>query len=620
MIAPMKRVYIALQDKDRLAVLDALRKLGIVHLEPLEGSGETYEELIAAQKTVITALASIEEFVTKKLQQEQPSEPQNCALEIVTLAEAIKNDEEAVAALTKEIESIYEWGDFDPDLLNYLKGEGVALALYVLPKKKLSELDSSLEYIVIREDKGKVYLACVSKPQTNSETSLIHPEAVPCKLPSKRLSVLIAERTELQNSILQKKHALKAYAKYFRALKSYSNMLEKRINFEAVFSGMNSDTGIAWMAGWVPEKETEKFVAFAKQEHIAYVLDEPQAEELPPTKLENNAVVNMIRPVFDFIGSVPNYREYDISGLFLFFFTIFFAMIFGDGGYGSLLFLYSLYSIVTLVIKKKPVPDILKLISVLSGATIVWGFLSGSWFGINYEKLPPLLQSTVVSWIHPHNPQAEENIKVFCFIIGVIQLSIAHLKNILRDFPSPKFIGQLGQLGMLEGMFFVVLNLIVNPSRFPIPSWVLPAIGIGFLLSFLFSSFDDTKGNFIKGLLSGLMVQLQSIISVFLGVVNIFGDIISYIRLWAVGLAGLAMSQTVNALAGPVLGSLIKFLVAVVILFMGHGINIILSVLSVLVHGIRLNMLEFSSHLGMEWSGYGYSPFSEATAEKDVRI
>lgn len=616
----MKRVYIALQDKDRLAVLDALRKLGIVHLEPLEGSGDTYEQLVAAQKTVVTALASIEEFVTKKLQQEQPAKPHSCAEEIVNLAEAIKNDEEASAVLTKEIESIYEWGDFDPELLQYLKQEGVALALYVLPKKKLSELESSLEYIVIREDKGKVYLACVSKPHDDAVPASIHPEAIACKLPSKRLSALIRERTELQKSILQKRQALKSYAVYYKALKSYASMLEKRISFEAVFSGMNSDTGIAWMAGWIPQKETEKFTAFAKQEHLAYVLDEPQDDELPPTKLENNAVVNMIRPVFDFIGSVPNYREYDISGLFLFFFTIFFAMIFGDGGYGSLLFLYSLYSIFSLVIKKKHVPDILKLVAVLSGATIVWGFLSGSWFGINYEKLPAFLQSTVVSWIHPHNPQAEENIKVFCFIIGVIQLTIAHLKNIVRDFPSPKFIGQLGQLGMLEGMFFVVLNLIVNPQRFPIPSWVLPAIGIGFLLSFLFSSYDDSKGNFIKALAAGLMVQLQSIISVFLGVVNIFGDIISYIRLWAVGLAGLAMSQTVNALAGPVLGSLIKFLVAVVILFMGHGINIILSVLSVLVHGIRLNMLEFSSHLGMEWSGYGYSPFSEATAEKDVHI
>ena len=327
-----------------------------------------------------------------------------------------------------------------------------------------------------------------------------------------------------------------------------------------------------------------------------------------------------MRPVFDFIGSVPNYREYDISGLFLFFFVIFFAMIFGDGGYGSLLFLYSLYSIISLVIKKKPIPDILKLVTVLSGATIVWGFLSGSWFGISYEKLPQFLQGTVLPMIRPDNPQANENIKLLCFIIGLTQLSIAHIKNIFRDFPSPKFLGQVGQLGMLGGLFFLVLNLIVNTERYPIPSWALPLIGGGFALSFLFSSYDSSKSNFIKGLIAGIIEQLKNIISVFLGVVGVFGDIISYIRLWAVGLAGLAMSQTVNALAGPVLGSFIKFLVAVVILFMGHGINIILSVLSVLVHGIRLNMLEFSSHLGMEWSGYGYAPFSEANAEKDLHI
>ena len=99
------------------------------------------------------------------------------------------------------------------------------------------------------------------------------------------------------------------------------------------------------------------------------------------------------------------------------------------------------------------------------------------------------------------------------------------------------------------------------------------------------------------------------------GVVNVFSDIVSYIRLWAVGLAGGAISATVNDMAGPMLGGAIIFL-GVLLLVFGHGLNMILNVLSVIVHGVRLNTLEFSSHLGMSWSGFAYEPFCEGADNK----
>ena len=107
------------------------------------------------------------------------------------------------------------------------------------------------------------------------------------------------------------------------------------------------------------------------------------------------------------------------------------------------------------------------------------------------------------------------------------------------------------------------------------------------------------------------MASVKGIIPVILGVVNVFSDIVSYIRLWAVGLAGAAISQTVNTMAGPILGHAILFAIGVILLVFGHGLNMVLNLLSVLVHGVRLNTLEFSSHLGMSWSGIKYNPFSE---------
>jgi V/A-type H+-transporting ATPase subunit I len=137
---------------------------------------------------------------------------------------------------------------------------------------------------------------------------------------------------------------------------------------------------------------------------------------------------------------------------------------------------------------------------------------------------------------------------------------------------------------------------------------VLGVVGVGFALSFIFSNYEGSLG-------ASILESCKNIVSVLLGVVNVFSDIVSYIRLWAVGLAGGAISATVNDMAGPMLGGAIIFL-GVLLLVFGHGLNMILNVLSVIVHGVRLNTLEFSSHLGMSWSGFAYEPFCEGADNK----
>jgi len=108
------------------------------------------------------------------------------------------------------------------------------------------------------------------------------------------------------------------------------------------------------------------------------------------------------------------------------------------------------------------------------------------------------------------------------------------------------------------------------------------------------------------------VTSLKNCISKILGVVSVFGDIMSYIRLWAVGLAGAAIAGTVNQMAGPMLSRLVLLIFGILLMTFGHGLNMILNALSVLVHGVRLNTLEFSSHIGLTWVGTPYKPFSDA--------
>ena len=280
------------------------------------------------------------------------------------------------------------------------------------------------------------------------------------------------------------------------------------------------------------------------------------------------------------------------------------------------------------LIKKKPIQPAFLLIGLLGLSTVVWGTLTCTWCGLPAAQLPQWLQSLsipVISnvyedklWTLPWTPEGvglttAQNLQIFCFSLALVQLSIAHIKEAIRNRGSLKILGDIGSILQLVGIFYVVLSLVVNPQVFsfslmlagiPIGTIAITLIGVGFVMSFVFANY---AGSIIKSILESLV----NIVSVLLGVVNVFSDIVSYIRLWAVGLAGAAISATVNELAGPLFGNFLFMILAIVLLVFGHGLNMILNVLSVIVHGIRLNTLEFSSHLDMSWSGHKFKPFEE---------
>ena len=358
------------------------------------------------------------------------------------------------------------------------------------------------------------------------------------------------------------------------------------------------------------------------------LIEDPTVEDNVPTKLKNNKFVSLIYPLTDFLGTVPGYFEYDISGWFLAFILIFFGIIFGDGGYGLIVLGAAAMLIGKSLLSKKKIPPAFLLVGLFGLSTVLWGTLTCTWFGISAESLPRWLQSLSVPVIS--NVYAEkiwypfwsdgtvglttaQNLQIFCFSLALIQLTVAHIMGALRNRKSVKILGDIGSILQLLGMYYIVLSLVVNSKVFsfglkisgiPVGTVAILCIASGFILSFIFSNYE---GSVIKSILT----SLTNIVSVLLGVVNVFSDIVSYIRLWAVGLAGSAISATVNELAGPLLGHFMFMILAIALLVFGHGLNMILNVLSVIVHGIRLNTLEFSSHLDMSWSGHKFKPFEE---------
>ena len=441
--------------------------------------------------------------------------------------------------------------------------------------------------------------------------------------------------TALGDRLSEIESKIASFGGCLNGMKDAIKALAKEIEFETYETGMEDETlseqsnvTVAYFTGYIEAEKLDRLKEAAKENAWGLTAEDPTEDDDVPTKLKNNRFVSLIYPLTDFLGTVPGYFEYDISGWFLAFILVFFGIIFGDGGYGLLVCAVAAIPIAKALISKKSVSPVFLLVGLFGLSTVLWGTLTCTWFGLSPDQLPEWLQNLSVPfisnvyadkiwspfWMEPGvGLTTAQNLQIFCFSLALIQLSVAHVKGIARNRKSLKMLGDLGAILQLIGIYYVVLSLVVNAEVFsfglvlggiPLGTTAIALVGVGFVMSFVFSNYE---GSVVKSILTSLV----NIVSVLLGVVNVFSDIVSYIRLWAVGLAGAAISATVNELAGPLFGNFMFMILAIVLLVFGHGLNMILNILSVIVHGIRLNTLEFSSHLDMSWSGHKFKPFEE---------
>lgn len=633
MIVPMKKISLITFCDKKEETLKKLRKLGIVHIEISEGYGEKLEQY----KEQITLLERALFSIGKTQNVEQRVEDTQKILEIANEIDSLTKERSSClsesAALSSELERLKNWGDIDPEAISDLQSSGVSVAFYEMPKAEYTALPDSLKTVKLYANKATVRFL-LRKDGDEAEANLNDYQLA---LPGMSTAEIKHKISELKNRVEIIDTQISSYACYFESMKNAIKALEKDVEFETYATGMESQVlsdsetnavSVAFFKGYIEEEKLDKLKESSRENSWGLFIEDPTEEDNVPTKLKNNKFVSLIYPLTDFLGTVPGYFEYDISGWFLAFILIFFGIIFGDGGYGLLICAIAAIPIIKSLISKKPVSSMFLLVGLFGLSTILWGTLTCTWFGLSPEQLPQWLKALSVPvisnvyadklWSLPWTSAGvglttAQNLQIFCFSLALIQLTVAHIKGAVRNRKSLKILGDIGSILQLTGIYYVVLSLVVNAEVFsfglvvggiPVGTVAIVLIGLGFVMSFVFSNYE---GSVIKSILS----SLTNIVSVLLGVVNVFSDIVSYIRLWAVGLAGAAISATVNELAGPLLGNFMFMILAIVLLVFGHGLNMVLNILSVIVHGIRLNTLEFSSHLDMSWSGHKFKPFEE---------
>ncbi|MBN2120267.1 MAG: hypothetical protein JW734_04350 [Candidatus Omnitrophica bacterium] len=590
MIVKMQKLTILVSTKHREEGLKILRKLGVVHvkhLEPLVSKDITsLEEKSVSLSQALSIIGN-----------ENNPKAANPKEDVLSLAEEIiglqKNKTRLFSAIQdceNKLDWFSLWGKVSLSSLRQLEDSGIFVKLYICSKKALKNLPKDKFIQILRRDKTGVYLALVS---FSKEERLDLEEVMFPDTGARSLEELVADNKNSLRIIEARIKELGAYRKEFLA---YKKSLAKEIEFTKVRQGMAKEEGFSYLEGFCPKEAFFEFQKTAFDHGWGYVAEEPDDPQEVPTLIKNPNWLKIINPVFKFMGTLPGYNEFDISLWFLLFFSLFFAMLIGDAGYGFLFLFMSMLA--RKKFKNLPGQPFI-LIYVLSIATIFWGAVTGTWFG--YEKIArlPFFSFLVINQINSFVDTNQIFMMYLCFLIGVVHLSIAHALIAVKMINSPKAVAQLGWVGILWGLFFIAGKLVLNK---PLPGYT-PALFILGVLAVVF--FSNPQKNILKGI-------LVSLADLPLKIISSFSDVVSYIRLFAVGTATVVVAKSFNdlALANGV-NSLIGGLIAALILFFGHTLNILLGLMSVIVHGVRLNMLEFSGHLNMQWSGRPYEPFRE---------
>ena len=603
MIVPMKQITLLCLEDDKAKTLQTLQELGVLHLhhlQPPEGRGDIEglrRELETTQNAIrlLDRLAEENESASKQAAK-SPDAPTQIVDRVRRLLEQKKTLEERRESLTVEKTRLEPFGDFEAQAIHDLADDGVFVKLYQIPGRDLPEVPEDALLVTLHTDaQGRAAALFNTRP-----TSI---DAREFALPDRSLSELKTELVETNQALQEVSDGLINLVPSLDDLRHYQGDLEDQIAFSEAKAGMQSATKIAYLQGFCPVPQLDRLTDAAQSNGWGLVINEPDPDLRVPTLIENPGWVRPIKSVFGMLGILPGYNEVDISALFLLFLSIFFAILVGDAGYG-LVFLG-----LTAFLRaknRKAAPEPFRLLTIFSGATIIWGVLTGNYFGINPSFLPAPLAALRLDWLSPEaigQDAADANFMTMTFLIGAIHLTIAHAWNFVRTLNSTRALAQVGWICLTWTMFFLARTMVLSV---PFPSWVTWLFVVGLTLIVLFM----TPVRELKKEWTGHVMLALDVISNFV-------DVVSYVRLFAVGSASLAVAVAFNQMAvGNGVNSLLSGLIAAVILFFGHALNILLCAMGVLVHGVRLNTLEFSGHVGMQWAGFKYSPFTRRALPK----
>jgi len=601
MIIPMKKYSFLVYHKEYLNFLKDLRKVGVLHVIEKE-SGELEDENQRKQYDLIKQYKKAIKFLISRKEEDKSktsttTDSLKILKEIQNIQSEIEINTQNLASLKKEISLIRPWGNFSFENIERLEEHGYHIRFFICPVKKFNykwKINYNIEEI--NHLSGQTYFILVQEGDEKIEL-----DAEEIKLPENSLDVLLKKQKEIEKIILKSGEIFDLYAeKYIPLLVSGKEKIQEEFNFDNVVinTEKQAEEKLMLLEGWVPEDKEEEINLFLDNSEIYYITSDATNEDKIPVKLRNNKFSKLFEPISE-LYSLPDYKELDLTPFFAPFFMMFFGFCLGDAGYG-LLFL-TVASVVKLRAKSKIKP-LLTLVQILGGSTIVFGLLSGTIFGIDLIKADiPFLSSIKSMFMKP------EEMFYFAIVLGGIQIifgMIVKILNISRQYGFKYALSTLGWIILIiSSALYVMIKDKFETESHSLKYLYFFVLGSS-LIMILFLNNPDKKilGNIGKGLGD-----------IYFTATGIFGDLLSYIRLFALGISSAILGYVFNYLALEMSGDtiIISQIIFLLILVVGHSLNIFMAVLGAFVHPLRLTFVEFYKNAGFTGGGKEYKPFKK---------
>ncbi len=591
MVTPMMKYSFLIYHKEYIPFLEKLQELGVLHI--IEKKKEVSENIRLSLQQ-ISEINKALKFLGNRNQEERAEKSEMDGLAIV---EKIKNLTEELSAieleqitLNKEIQKAEPWGDFNPDMYEKLANLHIKIRLFVCNEKKFNpEWKEKYPIEIVNIKDGYTYIVAFQQG-----ANLIDIDAEEVKLPEYSLKDLLAKDEKNKNRVEEIQKTFDDFAiKYQGILKEIRQQIQEKTDFELAINHTEkqAEEKVMLLEGWIPEEKKDDLETMLNEQNVYYISAKPVSEDNVPIKLKNNKFAKLFEPIGD-LFSLPAYAELDLTPFFAPFFMLFFGFCVGDSGYGLLILIATIILRFKVDAKWKPV---MTLASFLGGATVIMGMISGTFFGINLVDVD----------IYPLKEMILEPLNLFwlSLIIGGVQIFFGMIIKAVNQIKQRGFKYGLSTIGWIlllisGGTIIALQQLNVEVSK----SIIYAAVSACGFLILIFSNPDI---NVFASVGAGLY-------DVYNMVTGVFGDLLSYIRLFAIGISSAILGLVFNQIASQFLGgSIFSYLPFIIILLIGHGLNIFLACLGGFVHPMRLTFVEFYKNAGFNGGGKQYKPFSK---------
>ena len=605
MITKMKKLTFLVYHKEYDAFLNNLRDLGVVHIaEKQQGMADNSAlqekiRLSARLSATIKLLQNIktEEKVTDDSETVSASRGMQILDEVDELLNHKSSLQQQILAYEKELAVLEPWGDFSPESIAKLRDSGYDIGFYISTEANFNEdWIEAYNAMVINRVASKVYF--ITFTHTNQEIDL---DVERIKLPDRSYG----QTQELiqcnKEELLRQEETLHNIArKDIPSLLAARKELNGEIEFDQVVLNTEPAAGekLMLLQGWLPASEEDPIVAYLNSQSVYYDIKKPAPEDNVPIQLNNKGLFAWFEPICK-LYMLPKYNELDLTPFFAPFFMLFFGLCLGDSGYGLFLLLdVTLYRLLAKNIGQTMKP-ILSLVQLLAASTFFCGMLTGTFFGANFYDLDwPFIQRMKQAIAMDNNDMFQLSL-----LLGVIQILFGMILKAVNQAIQFGFKYAVGTIGWIILLVSVGLAAVL-PAVFPMGGTahlVILAIA-GAMILFYNSPDKNIFINFGLGLWDSYNM-----------VTGLLGDILSYVRLFALGLSGGILASVFNSLAvGMSPDNVIAGPIVMVLIFViGHSINIFMNVLGAMVHPMRLTFVEFFKNSGYEGGGKEYKPFSK---------